>query len=219
MSLHRSGIDSPNQTHIELLGHTAIVSNSGSDTVTGRPSMVLAALTLERGPISASRLSEMLWSTPPRNEANALQRHISRVRTRLAEHGAPDAIRHSTGTYWLDRNVVTVDIDVLDAMTRRLGEDDESSHPARWWLEPLAGIDHVYFAGDKWRLQQLCDRISDAAQDTTDCAGKTPEVPPEVVNELNRWLDLRAAHDETAGVIRDWLESVTRPALAGNCQA
>ncbi len=190
--------------HVELLGHVAISSNRGSTTIAARPAVILATLALERGPVSTNRLVDLLWDDPPRTALNALQRHVSRLRPVLQHHGARDAIRQSGGAYYLDRSKVSVDIDHLDVP--RL---NSAPRPIRWWLEPLATIDHIHFVGDKWRLQQRCDRIRDCQES----AIAVVDIPDVVVHELTRWLDLRAAHDETASEIRTWLESVARPTV------
>ncbi len=205
----------PNQpvAQIRLLGQVAVASSTGTTTVNGRPALILASLALQVGPISTQRLIDLLWDEPPANPANALQRHISRIRAVLARHGVEGAIHRSGGTYELVRGAISVDIDELET------DASGSRCPVRWWLEPLAGINHIDFDGHRWRLQQLCDRARQTSERKVAAPGPSREVPPEVIHELNRWLDLRATHDETAGVIRAWLESVTRPAMAENCQA
>lgn len=201
---------------VRLLGHVAVESVEGSTTVSGRPAVVLAALALQRGPVSKDRLIDLLWDVPPSNPANALQRHISRIRAVLARHGAAGVVLQCAGSYELVRGTISVDVDSL------ISGATTGAFPPRWWLEPLAGIDHVDFVGHKWRLERLCRRVqgTNHALDEPPTADNLsgPDIPPEVVNELTRWLDLRAAHDETAGVIRTWLESVARPTLATSCQ-
>lgn len=164
-------------------------------------------LALRRGPVSVSRLVEVLWSDPPENEVNALQRHVSRLRSMLADHVQGDVITYVGGSYELDRRRVTVDIDQLEL---RAAHRDEVIFAARWWLEPLATVDHVEFVADRRRLEQLCLSARERNIAASDIAGrpKTSAVPVEVVRELRRWLELRPAGDEARQVVEAWLTEV-----------
>ena len=195
------------KAHIELLGHVGVRSGLGHTVVSGKPAAILAMLALRRGPVSVSRLVEILWSDPPDKEVNALQRHVSRLRSVLAEHGEDDVIAHVGGSYELDRQRVTVDIDELESQ-----QHGNASFAARWWLEPLATVDHVDFIAERRRLEVLCGKARDralACHDINVDSQPAAAVPSEVVRELRRWLDLRPADDEVCRVVRDWLAQVS----------
>ncbi len=208
--------------HVEVLGHIAVRSANGHTAIAGRPALILGALAVERGPISAIRLINLLWDRPPTHEYNALQRHVSRLRSILGRHGAGGAIDYQAGAYVLDRTLVTVDIDYVDNElgwpTTSEASISDPPYLIRWWLEPLAPIDHIDMAGVKWSLQQRCDLIRQQRQPTATKSAFNPagDVPAEVIDQLDRWLDLRSAHDEAAEVIRRWLAAV-RPDASQFC--
>lgn len=201
------------RAHIELLGHVAIRSQRGHTTISGRPATVLATLALCGGPVSVSRLVDILWSNPPEKEVNALQRHISRLRSVMAEHGAPGVITHAGGAYELEREHVSIDVDQLASAPESERDADGPSFPARWWLEPLATVDHVDFIAERRRLERLCRSARTRALASVDASAQrqSAAVPVEVVRELRRWLELRPRCDEAGEVVKNWLAEVDGP--------
>lgn len=178
--------------------------------------MTLAMLTLGRGPVSAWKLIDVLWCDPPDNERNALQRHVSRLRATFADHGVVDAIRCVGGAYELDRDLFTLDLDHLEQAPG--GELTALPYPPRWWLEPLAGLDHVDFIADRRRLEQLCQAERDhqalLQRKTYQRRLGAAPVPAEVIGALQGLVDKGVAGARRTRVIEAWLATVDRQPLA-----
>jgi hypothetical protein len=91
---------------------------------------------------SVDRLLDSLWDSPPRSGANALQRHVSRLRSQLRElygDDAAGAIETSAAGYRFGSGVST-DLDLIDDVGAMTIPEPGGDLSPRWWEEPLAGV-------------------------------------------------------------------------------
>ena len=104
---------------IVLLGGVAVTGGSSAEIVEGahlggrRAHLVLAALALEPGPLSAERLASLVWDEPPATWRVAVRGLVGDLRKRLAHLGPELVVTTPTG-YRLAGDVTT-DVDALDA--------------------------------------------------------------------------------------------------------
>ncbi len=110
----------------------------------GRASSILAVLASRRSDWTpASRFLDEVWDTWPRSGENAVQRHISALRTHLRKIGVEDqVIETSTNGYRLAPWVST-DLGAIEEALR-VGEIDTNGSSnwsgPWWWAEPLPGL-------------------------------------------------------------------------------
>lgn len=115
---------------------------------------LLVVLAEQRGStVSIDTILSRLWSEPPRSGANAVQRHVSSVRTHLATLGVTgDVIESVPGGYRLSASVST-DLHVLEAA---IGADATDAPAAvMWWNEPLVGAPYEASLTLRQRLERL----------------------------------------------------------------
>jgi DNA-binding SARP family transcriptional activator/tetratricopeptide (TPR) repeat protein len=140
---------------VRLLGPIDVVDRGLSRAVTGtRRKAVLAILALHCGQVvSASRLSEIVWSgAPPATAVNTLQRHVSSLRDAL---GSKSAIVARPPGYLLDLGSEGTDWQVAE---RLLQEGTRAGNSAQ-------GVQHLRAALALWRGQALEDLAEVAGLD------------------------------------------------------
>lgn len=142
---------------VRLLGPVDVLVNGESRPVDGlRRKALLAVLALRCGEVvSASALVQAVWdnSAPP-TAINALQGHVSRLRTTL---GSKTAIRMRSPGYTLQLARGDVDVQLAEDLLRQATEPGDPVRGARqlsaalalWRGEPLADI-----AGLEWFVEQ-----------------------------------------------------------------
>jgi hypothetical protein len=130
--------------HLALFGGPSWRRGNRLDPLpAGLPTSIAVALAeSRRGFVRAETLVEELWAHPPSSGLNALQRHVSRLRSHLRSAGIdPATVLESTGTAYRLAPTVRTDLDLI----RTDNGAGEITGPATgaapcWWLEPLVGL-------------------------------------------------------------------------------
>ena len=117
------------QTRLRLYGAVAWATNGIVEPVRGRTRLgILLALAERQGDVvSVANLLDRFWDEPPQSGSNAVQRHISALRSQLAALGDDEpggSIEYVSGGYRLTSSIAT---------------DLHEPSGAAWWLEPLVG--------------------------------------------------------------------------------
>jgi DNA-binding SARP family transcriptional activator len=97
---------------IRVLGHVALDDGGEHVALHGvrQQALLLRLLLADGGSVGPWQLRHDVWEGRQKSDA-ALRVAVSRLRTVLADHGAPDAIGHTSDGYRLDRRHVDVDAD------------------------------------------------------------------------------------------------------------
>ncbi len=130
--------------HLSLYGRIAWRTGSTiAPLPPGKPtSMAVMLAEAKPGWVSVDRLLDSLWDTPPRSGANAVQRHVSRLRSQLRQldiAGVSGMIETSAAGYRLGPEVST-DLDLIDDVAAMTVPEPGGDLPPFWWEEPLVGV-------------------------------------------------------------------------------
>lgn len=160
-----------------------------SVTGTRKLDILLALAEVHGSVVSVSSMIDRFWPIAPASGANAVQRHISALRSDLRSIGARDAhelIEHVADGYRLSPSVVT---------------DLSSPREATWWLEPIAGAS--WQTNNSLRLALTTQSLRELGawagegQDRGDAERRTAQVASF------------AGVDETASVLLDIADSMS----------
>lgn len=137
-------------SHLTLFGQVAWRTGSQFHVVPpGVPTSIVVSLAVSRRvPVDAGVLLDRLWSEPPSSGINAVQRHVSRLRTHLrAVDIDPGTVIETVGAGYRLASGVTTDYDLLGSHAAGHATDQltpivepASGESPCWWLEPLVGV-------------------------------------------------------------------------------
>jgi DNA-binding SARP family transcriptional activator/pimeloyl-ACP methyl ester carboxylesterase len=125
---------------IRVLGEVSLMSTS--DEVVSLPGarqpMLLAALIARAGHVvSADRLVDLLWTTPPENPTAALHSAVFKLRASLAKAGGREVLLTREHGYLLDLRPGEVDAEVFETLVKE-ARDQPAAEAADTLLEALS---------------------------------------------------------------------------------
>ena len=128
-----------------VLGPVVVEGPAGEIAVVGAKARQMLTLLATSAPdhVALDQAVEFLWDDPPPSAVKTVQAHVSRVRSVLAEAGAPDALTGSAAGYRLDLG------DRLDVA--RLARLNRQGHAARAAGDPELAAQLFAEARGLWR--------------------------------------------------------------------
>jgi DNA-binding SARP family transcriptional activator len=212
---------------ISLLGPLTIHGGERSRRgLRARALELIAFLALRRGGAQRDEILEALWpGDDPKRSRHRLYQAVRDARRLLGE-----AVASERDRYWLDRNSVRVDVDVLDELLEEARQAGSGEHIDEllekaltlFRAEPLAGSDYVWLQGEPRRLRvtyvELLRRVGHARLETGDAEKSLEAAERGLAVDLldeDLWrlaleaegaLGLREAIEERYGRLRDLLQ-------------